>query len=550
MRISILSNVNMDMLFSLLKKEHEIWQPNGYGGWISYALRPDPDLQAFQPECLLVLLEGNELLRRCRTAKERQEEADQAALCVGKLAEQYPSSRLLVSTIDLRPDVIREKDAADESIRAAAYWDECLSSLTRKYRNLHRFELQSLIAEYGRKQFYSDRFWYMGSIPYDMKALHLLAEEIRQTLSHMQTVRRKVLVLDLDNTLWGGVVGEDGIGGILLDPAHEGAPYQDAQREIRKMKEQGVLLAIASKNNEEDVLAVLREHPQMVLREEDFAVICADWNPKQENIRKMAKELNLGLDAFVFVDDNEAERKAVELSLPEVAVPDFPADIAALPSAMRQIYETYFWTWKLTDEDQRKTKQYQEEKLRRREEKAAGSFAEYLASLDTKIRIAELKPQLTDRAVQLMNKTNQFNVCTLRMDEAKLQEYLSAGGHLLMAEVSDKYGNSGWVVELLYHIEEETAVVDNFLMSCRVMGRCVEEAFLDEVIRKLKQNRISEIRARYLKTPKNNPVENFWESRGFETVSADETQKTYRLRLDTAVPEDGVGNIHTVIWEA
>ena len=116
MRISILSNVNMDMLFSLLKKEHEIWQPNGYGGWISYALRPDPDLQAFQPECLLVLLEGNELLRRCRTAKERQEEADQAALCVGKLAEQYPSSRLLVSTIDLRPDVIREKDAADESI--------------------------------------------------------------------------------------------------------------------------------------------------------------------------------------------------------------------------------------------------------------------------------------------------------------------------------------------------------------------------------------------------------------------------------------------------
>lgn len=387
----------------------------------------------------------------------------------------------------------------------------------------------------------------MGSIPYDMKALHLLAEEMRQVMARLARVPKKVLVLDLDNTLWGGVIGEDGPEGIVLDSAHEGAIYQDTQKQIKKMQQQGVLLAIASKNNSEDVQSAFRENPHMILKESDFSAICADWNPKPVNIGKIAEELNLGLDSFVFVDDNEAEREAMRIQQPEVTVVDFPTDLTTLPAVMAEVYENYFFTWHLTDEDKAKTMQYQQERERRKERESAVSYEDYLRSLQTTIRLAPVNDNTRERAVQLMNKTNQFNTCTLRMDELALEHYLGEeGGHLLMAEVSDKYGNSGWVSEFLYHQDGDTAVIDNFLMSCRVMGRKVEDAILDAVLKKLQADGITRVTAAYKKTAKNKPVEALWEHLGFTQVSGDEEQKQYERKL-TSLPE--TEQIHTVVWD-
>lgn len=550
MRISILSNVNLDMLSGLLKKENEIFQPDGYGEWVTYALRQDERMMEFAPECLILLLEGNELLKQCTEEGEWRAELDRTKEYVGKLAENYKNSYLLVSTIDVRTERIRGKDTGDGALYASAYWDRALTALAKEHSNLHRFELRSLIETYGRNNFYSGRFWYMGSIPYDMKALHILAGEIRRVLEKLRPARRKVLVLDLDNTLWGGVVGEDGPEGIVLDSAHEGAVYQDAQREIKKMLKQGVLLAIASKNNLEDVQRAFRENPHMILKEEDFVAVCADWNPKHENVKRMAAELNLGLDAFVFVDDNEAERAAMQIELPEVAVADFPSDISQLAESMRQVYEQYFWSWKLTEEDREKTRQYQEEKKRQDDRKAAASYEDYLRNLETKIRLAEVGPETKERAVQLMNKTNQFNVCTLRMDELELERYLTGGrGHLIMAEVSDKYGNSGWVAEFLYHTDGTTAVVDNFLMSCRVMGRMVEDAILGAVLERLSQQGITRIVASYKKTAKNKPVEELWDKLGFTQTNTGMEQKEYQRGLGTVGEAQAGDAIHTVCWE-
>lgn len=549
MRISILSNVNLDMLSGLLKKENEIFQPDGYGKWITYALRPDEQMVAFGPECIVLLLEGNELLKNCADAEEVRTELNQVKVYVERLAENYPNAYLIVSTIDVRGEKVRSRDGRDIGLEASAYWDALLTGLAENYGNLHRFELRRLIEDYGRKGFYSDRFWYMGSIPYDMKALHTLAAEIQLVLGKLKPVRHKVLVLDLDNTLWGGVIGEDGIEGIQLDSAHQGAIYQDAQREIKKMQQQGVLLAIASKNNIEDVQNVLREHPHMVLKESDFVTIYADWNPKWENVRKMASELNLGLDAFVFVDDNEAEREGMRINVPEVKVVDFPADISTLADCMRQVYEQYFWSWKLTDEDKEKTAQYQQEKKRQDEKNAAVSYEEYLKSLETKIRLAEVSEETKTRAVQLMNKTNQFNVCTLRMDELELENYLNEQhGQLLMAEVADKYGNSGWVAEFLYHMEGQTAVVDNFLMSCRVMGRMIEDAIVDAIFDKLIEQGVTEVHAMYLKSAKNKPVEELWDKLGFERVSGNDEHKEYRLSIETYQQMEKKEALHTVVW--
>ena len=351
----------------------------------------------------------------------------------------------------------------------------------------------------------------------------------------------------LDNTLWGGVIGEDGPEGIVLDSAHEGAIYQDTQKQIKKMQQQGVLLAIASKNNSEDVQSAFRENPHMILKESDFSAIYADWNPKPVNIGKIAEELNLGLDSFVFVDDNEAEREAMRIQQPEVTVVDFPTDLTTLPAVMAEVYENYFFTWHLTDEDKAKTMQYQQERERRKERESAVSYEDYLRSLQTTIRLAPVNDNTRERAVQLMNKTNQFNTCTLRMDELALEHYLGEeGGHLLMAEVSDKYGNSGWVSEFLYHQDGDTAVIDNFLMSCRVMGRKVEDAILDAVLKKLQADGITRATAAYKKTAKNKPVEALWEQLGFTQVSGDEEQKQYERKL-TSLPE--TEQIHTVVWD-
>lgn len=550
MRISVLSNVNLDMLSGLLKNENEIFQTDGYGKWVTYALNKDEKLAGFAPEALVLILEGNALLSGCADSDSMKTELDHAYGYACKLAELYKGSYLLVSSIDVSPRTVGGKDMPDQSLAAAAYWELLLGRMTENRRNVHRLELKQLIENYGRNQFYSAKFWYMGSIPYEMKALHTLAGEIQKVLQKLQTVRKKVLVLDLDNTLWGGVIGEDGVDGILLDAAHEGAIYQDAQKEIKRMQQQGVLLAIASKNNPEDVQQAFRENPHMILKEEDFVAVCANWNPKPENVAALAKGLNLGLDSFVFVDDNEAERKAMEISLPEVAVAEFPTDITRLPAAMRQIYDRYFWSFQMTEEDREKTAQYRMEKLRHQERETAVSYEDYLKSLNTKIRLTQWKPEFGERAVQLMNKTNQFNTCTLRMDEPQLKQYLEEKqGHLVMAEVSDKYGSSGWVSEFLYHVEGSRAIVDNFIMSCRVMGRQIEDEILNAVFLKLAQQGVTEVLASYKKTAKNKPVEELWDRFGFTQTRATEEEKEYHINLTDCGTGHKQAQIHTVLWE-
>ena len=203
MRLSILSNVNLDMLSGLLKKENEVFQTDGYGEWITYALKKDERLAAFAPECLFLLLDGNALLEGCQDMGSVKTVLDRSEQYIEKLAENYSASYLVVSTIDVRPEHIGAGDASDLAQASGAYWDTLLTGLAERQKNIHRFELRRLIEDYGRKQFYSAKFWYMGSIPYDMKALHLLAEEMRHVMARLVRVPKKVLVLDLDNTLWG-----------------------------------------------------------------------------------------------------------------------------------------------------------------------------------------------------------------------------------------------------------------------------------------------------------------------------------------------------------
>jgi len=389
--------------------------------------------------------------------------------------------------------------------------------------------------------------WYMGSIPYSMKGISRIKENIENIINNQSNIRKKVLLLDLDNTLWGGVIGEDGIEGIQLSRSLIGAAYRDSQLRIKELAESGILLAIVSKNNEEDVLNVLREHPQMVLKEDDFVAIYANWDNKANNIINLANKLNLGLDSFVFLDDNPVEREAVRLALPEVTVVEFPKDISNLPSTIEKIARDYFYAARLTKEDIMKTEQYQQEAKRRSALESAATIEDYLVSLQIEVVLGEMQESQIERVAQLTQKTNQFNILTRRYTTEQLIEYKSnENNHIYVANVSDKYGDSGLVFVLMISKSEDIAQIDNLLMSCRVMGRYIEDSIIDSVERKLMQDGVKEIRAKYIPTAKNKPVENLLERLGYKVTKNDNNIKSYRRRLTEDCPQRKV--IFEAIW--
>ena len=531
MKLAILSNVNLDMIIGEAAKNHEVFSSEGYGQWISYALQKNDELSAFAPSVIFLIIDGNALLETLSDYNSGAEEIHNSFGYIKKLAENYPYSTIAVSNID----VCRQRiyPAAGECVELLweAEWARCLAEAAC-ISNIIPFDLKSVIETEGRKNFYSEKLWYTGSIPYGLKSFKPLLGAINEFAAKQTAVRKKVLVLDLDNTLWGGVVGEDGANGITLGQSLIGAAYRDSQKRIKEIAATGVLLAIASKNNPEDVQAAFRENPHMVLKEDDFVSIKSNWEPKFVNIRNMASELNLGLDSFVFLDDNEVEREAVRANLPQVCVADFPRDAAKLPQAICDIYEKYFWCARETAEDKKKTRQYHEEANRKKALDSAASMDDYLKSLNIKIVINEVRQPQFERTVQLLNKTNQFNTNTVRMDMAQFLRFTEdENKRVYVANVSDKYGDSGLVSIVLARIDGENLYIENFLMSCRVMGRQIEDSIIFAIEKQMASSGIKRVMSSYMPTAKNKPVEKLWDRLGFELVSEENGEKHYELLL-------------------
>lgn len=317
----------------------------------------------------------------------------------------------------------------------------------------------------------------MGKVLLGMETQSLLAEKIVRQAELEERTPKKVLVLDLDNTLWGGLAGETDHTQVLLSEDHSGLAYKNLQRVIKLMQEQGVLLAIASKNNEEDAMEILEHHPHMLLGPEDFAARRINWDPKPDNIRKMAEELNLGTDSFVFFDDSKAEREMVRQMLPEVTVPDFPARPEELAPCMAKIYEEYFARAVITKEDREKTAQYRANAGRNAMAEQAVSFEDYVKKLEICLIPVDPKEHL-DRLTQLLNKTNQFNLTTRRYTREQMQQIVEdAGKRVFLYQVTDAFGDNGIVAAAIVDTAGELPEITDLVMSCRVMGRNIETSF-------------------------------------------------------------------------
>jgi len=276
------------------------------------------------------------------------------------------------------------------------------------------------------------------------------------------------------------------------------------QRYLLSLTRTGALLAVCSKNNPEDALLPFREHPEMVLRERDIAVFMANWKSKDENLREIAAALNIGLDAMVFVDDNPAERSRVRQRLPEVEVVDLPADPALYVSALSRL--ALFETLAITGEDRQRTASIRENLERKTLESTAGSVDDYLAQLDIKVQLAPFDEANLPRIVQLINKTNQFNLTTRRRADAEVRALLAAGAYTQAMRTSDRFGDSGLTGVLIAIPEGGGLRVDTWLMSCRVLGRRLEEAMFAALVRYAAENHYTHITGEYIPTAKNSQV--------------------------------------------
>jgi FkbH-like protein len=394
-----------------------------------------------------------------------------------------------------------------------------LISMAGTRSNLLVFDMEMLFRRHGEHSLVSNAFWYAGRVRYTARMFELLADTLRQVLTAYAQAARKVLVLDLDNTLWGGIVGELGPTGIALSEDGVGRCYRDFQRCLKAVLRTGVLLAIVSKNNAQDVDEVFDENPMMVLQREDFAAIYANWSAKVENIAELAKSLDLDTDSFVFIDDNPAEREAIKKFMPEIAVPDFPKRVEDLSEwFQRQIAPAYFGKYAVTSEDSAKTQQYHARSAR---QKLAASFDldGYLAELGIKCEVHVDPGNAVVRAAQMTQKTNQFNLTSRRYNVKDLARFVESNQHaVLMLDYRDRFGDEGSVGLAIVDLAEGR--IDTFLTSCRVIGRKVEHRLLDKAIELCRARGLETVVGEFVPTRKNQMVSNFYDEHGFTRISS------------------------------
>jgi FkbH-like protein len=351
----------------------------------------------------------------------------------------------------------------------------------------------------------NSKLWYMGKIAWSNEVYKAAASDVSFTINTLRGKSAKLLLLDLDNTLWGGVVGDDGyenlrLGGI--DPV--GEAFKDFQKEIKALKAKGVVLGLVSKNTEAIAMEAIEKHPEMILKPEDFVTWRINWQDKASNIRSIIEEINIGDNAVVFIDDSPTERDIVERALPEVHVADFPSDPVNLPKFLRELQA--FDVVNVTAEDRNKTALYQAEGKRKSAVPDQAFLADWIRDLAIKIDVKPFADKNAKRIHQLLNKTNQFNTLTRRCTEAELILWLqSEEHHLFGVSVEDKFGSYGLVGILGIALENNVAKVSDFVMSCRVMGKDIEQTLIYSCIQIARNLDANSISFEYLETPKNAP---------------------------------------------
>jgi FkbH-like protein len=532
---------------------HPFVHVGGYGQWAQDLLSPASELYAFAPDIILVPLQAAEMFPLTMTdpdaapaalAAERSDGLRRIGAVIEAVSRHAPGATLALNTFAI-PDrspfgILDLKVESGQRERINALNAE-LVALTRDRRQVVVVDQDRVEARFGKGRVRDARLWYLGSVPFSEAFLPVLAAEYMRIIRPLKGLVRKCIVLDLDNTLWGGVAGEDGFEGIKIGGNDApGNAFRDFQLALSALRRRGILLALCSKNNPDDVWRIIDSHPHMVLRRKDFAATRVNWTDKVSNIVDIARELNLGLDSFVFIDDNPAERALVAAGLPAVLTVDLPADPAFYTETLAGL--DVFESLGVTAEDKARGDMYLQAEARREFEQSvdAGGLKTHLEALDISVSIERATAFSIPRIAQLINKTNQFNMTTRRYTEAQVRTMAAAADtRVYGATVSDRFGDFGLTGVAIVRNGGDTWVIDSFLLSCRVLGRGVEDALLAHVVSQAQNSGARRLEAHFSATPRNAPAQGFYAARGFQAVEKTESEggvELFELALDSAVP--------------
>jgi FkbH-like protein len=403
---------------------------------------------------------------------------------------------------------------------------------------VHVNDVEALATYHGVNQWFDPRYWFHAKQPVSFACLVPYVRNTARVIAALFGRSAKCAVLDLDNTLWGGVVGDDGPEGIKIGEGDAvGEAFKAFQEYVLRLKQRGVLLAVCSKNAEANALAAFRERPEMVLKRDDFVSFVANWEPKPDNLRRIAAELNIGLDALVFVDDNPVERDQVRQRLPEVKVVELTADPADYPRLLDEA--GWFEVTALSTEDQERTQQYHENQARQQLLAGTTDYAAYLTTLQQKAVVRPFEERHLDRITQLINKSNQFNLTTRRLSRSQVEDRMrDPAGLTAYVRLADRFGDNGLISVFAGRRVDDTLEIDLWLMSCRVLNRGVEQLLCNYAATEAALIGVRTLGGEYLPTAKNGLVRDHYKGLGFAAAGAAGDGTRWRLELDSFQPFD------------
>ncbi len=397
--------------------------------------------------------------------------------------------------------------------------NQLIKQSVQENNNCLLLDIEHLASRIGLDNFHSEKLWSMGKYPCHTNFYPDVASEIFRVYQATRGQMKKVVVLDLDNTIWDGLIGEVGINGI--------EPFIEFQNYLKSLKEIGYLLTVCSKNSFENAVLPFRNHPEMVLKESDIAVFIANWETKSTNLLEISQRLNLGLDSFVFLDDSAFERNEIRHSLPEVLVPELTDD----PTEYISIIDRagFLENHTHSDSDKDRTLQYRQESERQKLQQTAGNIEDYLKSLSMVCKVETINPGNLERAAQLIQRSNQFNLRTQRLSKSDLDQVMTDKKHIsLCFSLKDKFGDAGLISVVVCEIQGKELFIKELVMSCRVLKRGMESFIFNELIDVARKNSLTGIKAEFIPTEKNSLIENLLPQQGFvnSQLKATEENKT------------------------
>ena len=499
-----------------------------YNQYNQEIFKSDSKLFQFNPQLTFLILDIRHILGELYflpysiSASERKEFVETKVDEIKKLVETFldnSNSKLVITNFQIpvySPYGINEQKE-DFGMKQLVY--EINNKIRHELKDqplVFIYDFNEFVMKFGEYNVFNYQDYFFGDIKISIDYIPKFADELLGYVNAVMGITKKCIVLDLDNTLWGGIIGEDGFDNIKLGDDAVGRSFVEFQKRLLALNQRGIILAINSKNNFEDAMEVIKKHPSMILREDNFACMKINWNDKVTNLQEISKELNIGLDSMVFFDDDLINQEFVKTSLPEVLVVELPNDSSQFAQIITKMKE--FDVLKITEEDVKRNEMYLVQKKRTELKNKIVDFDEFLKQMNIEVNIKKADSFTIPRISQLTLKTNQFNLTTKRYQQEEISSFSSDKDRIIeCVQVSDKFGDNG--ITGVYIIEKKDSkewIIDTFLLSCRIMGRKVEEAMLYQIIEKAKNLGIKKIKGKFIPTKKNKPAENFYSDCGFK----------------------------------